>query len=340
MAVNEGDVVVVTGASAGVGRAVAQAFGARRAAVALVARDESRLSTAATEIKAAGGSALSIPTDVADWKQVERAAERAEKELGPISVWVNDAMVSVFARFTDVDPDEFNRVTDVTYLGVINGTREALRRMVPRNRGVIIQVGSALAYRGIPLQSAYCGAKHAIQGFTESVRSELYHDGSMVRISMVQLPAVNTPQFDWSRNKMPRRPQPVPPIYQPEVAADAIVWTADHPRRHVYVGGTTTATIFANKFVPGLLDRYLGWRGFDSQQVDEPNDADRRDNLFSPVPGPFGAHGRFDDRSRTRSLQFWATTHRSWIATATVSLALAVLGARRAAGNEAPHRGD
>jgi short-subunit dehydrogenase len=259
-----------------------------------------------------------------------------ESVLGPVDVWINDAFSGVFAPFLEITPDEFVRVTGVTYLGYVNGTRAALRRMVVRDRGTVVQVGSALAYRGIPLQSAYCGAKHAIQGFNESVRTELLHDGSRVRVTMVQLPAVNTPQFDWGLSRLPRRAQPVPPIYQPEVAARAIVYAADHPRRREYwVGGSTAATLIANAVAPGLLDRYLARTGYRSQQTDQPRDPDQPTNLWRPADGPrepdFGAHGRFDDQARPRSVQMWASQHHGLLAAgATAAAAVAVtLGLRR-----------
>jgi short-subunit dehydrogenase involved in D-alanine esterification of teichoic acids len=242
---------------------------------------------------------------------VERAAAAVEDTLGPIAVWVNNAMTAIFAPFTKITPAEYRRATEVTYLGYVWGTMAALRRMLPRDRGVIVQVGSALAYRGIPLQAPYCGAKHAIQGFTESLRCELLHDGSRVRVTMVQLPALNTPQFDWGRNRMPRKPQPVPPIYEPEVAADAIVWSARNPeRRELYAGESTAITILGDKLAPGLGDRYLARTGYASQQTAEPADDDAPDNLFEPVPGDHGTHGRFDARALPRSAQLWATKHR------------------------------
>jgi len=294
-------VVAVTGGSAGVGRATAQAFARQGATVAVLARDPDRLEEAAKEVDSLGGRGFAVPVDVADAAAVDDAAERVEHEVGPIDVWVNNAMTSVFARFLDVTPDEFHRVTEVTYLGYVYGTRAALRRMVPRDRGVVIQVGSALAYRGIPLQSAYCGAKHAIQGFTESVRTELLHEGSAVELCQVHLPAMNTPQFDWVLSRLPRRAQPVPPIYQPELAADAIAFMADHPSREMWMGGTTVATLLANKVAPGVLDHYLARNGVDGQQTDAPSDPDRSSNLWAPVPGPFGAHGAFDDRATDTS---------------------------------------
>jgi NAD(P)-dependent dehydrogenase (short-subunit alcohol dehydrogenase family) len=274
--------------------------------VALIARGEDGLRGAADSVDYLGGTALALPADVADFEAVDRAAERAESELGPIDVWVNVAFTSVFAPFTQITPAEFRRVTEVTYLGCVHGTMAALRRMVPRDRGTIVQVGSALGYRSIPLQSAYCGAKHAVNGFTESVRTELMHDRSNVRITVVQMPAVNTPQFSWVLSRLPRNPQPVPPIFQPEVAAEGVVFAADHPNRKEYwVGGSTVATILAQKLAAPLLDRYLAKTGYDSQQTPERADPGRQGNLWQPVderPGSdHGAHGSFDDRSRDHS---------------------------------------
>ena len=261
-----------------------------------------------------------VAADVAEPSQVEEAASTVEAELGEIDVWVNDAMATVFAPFADIEPDEFERATRVTYLGVVWGTRAALRRMGPRDRGVIVQVGSALAYRGIPLQSAYCGAKHAIKGFTESVRSELLHDHSNVHVTMVQMPALNTPQFEIGRAKVGRHPQPVPPIYEPEVAANAIVWASEHRRREIYVGGPTVKTIWGNKLLPALGDVYLARNGFDAQLTDEPLDGDRDGNLFSPVAGDHGTRGRFDD-ARGRSIQLALAKHRRAVAGAGLAIA-------------------
>src|SRR5690242_1969836 len=318
-------VIVVTGATGGVGRAVAQRFAARGDQVALLARGVDGLAGAARDVEEAGGTPLPLQVDVADYDAVDGAATTIEEQLGPIDVWINDAFSSVFATFLDTKPDEFRRTTEVTYLGYVHGTKAALDRMRPRDRGAIVQVGSALAYRGIPLQSAYCGAKHAIQGFTESVRAELLHDKSNVHITMVQLPAVNTPQFDWVLSRLPKRPQPVAPIYQPEVVADAILYAGDHPQRREYwVGGSTVGTLIGDKFAGGLLDRYLGRTGFGSQQTDEPQPADAPANLWEPADGPdgrgHGAHGRFDDRSTSHSPQLWASRHHGLLGAAAAGL--------------------
>ncbi|MDN3358752.1 SDR family oxidoreductase [Actinomadura sp. DC4] len=323
-------VVVVTGASGGIGRAAARRFGSQGASVALLARGETGLNAAAEEVRAAGGRALPIPVDVADYEQVRAAAERTEAELGPIDVWVNVAFSSVFAEFVDIEPEEFRRTTEVTYLGFVYGTKVALDLMLPRDHGTIVQTGSALAKRGIPLQSAYCGAKHAIQGFHESLRTELLHRGGNVRTTIVHMPAVNTPQFDWVESKLPNHAQPVPPIYQPEVAAQALVYAADHPeRREYWVGGSTVATLLANRVIPGLLDRYLARTGFGSQQTDRPRDPDQQANLWKPADGKdgrdFGTHGGFDDRAHARSLQLIAAQHRGVLAMA-AGAALGVVG--------------
>lgn len=315
------EIVVVTGASAGVGRATVREFARHGAWLGLLARDRDRLEAARREVEAAGGRALVLTTDVADDTQVEEAAESVERHLGPIDVWVNNAMVSVLSPALQMTAQEYRRVTDVTYLGYVYGTLAALRRMQPRDRGVIVQVGSALAYRAIPLQSAYCGAKHAVQGFTESLRSELIHDSSRVHLTTVQLPAVNTPQFSWIKSRMPRHPQPVPPIYQPEVIARAIYWAAHHRRREVSVGWPTVQAIVGDKFIPGLLDYYLAWTGYDAQQTGQPIPPDRPNNLFESLPGNYGAHGRFNDGARRASLQFWANRQRSWLALAGLGLA-------------------
>lgn len=299
----KGKVVVVTGASAGVGRAVVAEFARQGAHLGLIARGRERLEAAKREVEGAGGKALVLPADVADAQQVEEAAERAERELGPMDVWVNDAMTTIFAPFVEITPEEFKRATEVTYLGQVYGTMAALKRMKPRDRGTIIQVGSALAYRSIPLQSPYCGAKHAIVGFSDSLRSELIHDRSKVHITMVHLPAMNTPQFNWCRTRLPRHPQPVPPIFQPEVAARAIVWAASHKRREVYVGGPTVKAIYGQEIAPSYADRYLAKNAYDGQQTDEPVSPHRPDNLFEPVEGDYAAHGIFDDRARDFSVQ-------------------------------------
>jgi NAD(P)-dependent dehydrogenase (short-subunit alcohol dehydrogenase family) len=307
-------VVVVTGASGGIGRAVVRAFAERGAKIGLVARGEAGLQAAAQEVREAGGEPLVLPLDVSDADAVHQAAADVDEKLGPIDVWVNSAFSSVFAPFSEMTPAEFKRTTEVSYLGYVYGTMAALRSMKPRDRGAIVQVGSALAYRGIPLQSAYCGAKHAIQGFNESLRCELLHDGSGVHVTMVQMPAVNTPQFSWVRSKLPRQAQPVPPIFEPEVAARAVLWAADHPQRREYwVGGPTVGTLVANAIAPGLLDRYLARTGFSSQQTSQPRDPDQPQNLWTPADGPrgedFGAHGQFDDRATSRSWQLWASQH-------------------------------
>jgi NAD(P)-dependent dehydrogenase (short-subunit alcohol dehydrogenase family) len=322
-------VVVITGASAGVGRATARAFAEQGASVALIARGMDGLKAAAQEVHAAGGRALQIPADVADAEEVDAAASAIEEGLGPIDVWVNNAMTSVFAPFMKIEPREFKRVTEVVYLGVVNGTKAALTRMLERNAGVIVQSGSALAYRGIPLQSAYCGAKHAIQGFTEAVRCELLHDGSNVRITTVHLPALNTPQFDWVLSRLPKKPMPVPPIFQPEIAAEAILWASQHDRREVWVGGSTVGTIIANRLFPGLLDRYLGRTGYSSQQTSDQADPSRPSNLWKPVPGDHGARGAFGGQALERSVQWWASKNRAVLGAAAGLAGAAVLAARR-----------
>lgn len=324
------EVVVITGGSAGVGRATAVAFAKSGYDVALIARDRTRLESAADELRALGTAALPLSADVADFAALDAAASRIEAELGPIAVWVNNAMATIFAPVKDITPEEFRRATEVTYLGQVHGTLAALARMRERRRGTIINVGSALAYRAIPLQSAYCAAKFAVRGFTDALRSELMHDGVNVHLAMVHLPAINTPQFDWALNKMAVRPQPVPPIFQPEVAAEAILFAAKHRRREVWVGMPVVKTIVANRLWPGLLDRVLVRRGYEGQLTREPRPADTPSNLFAAVPGPFAEHGRFDARARGASTEFMLSRHRDAIvAVAAVTMgALALLGLR------------
>ncbi|MGI8677558.1 MAG: SDR family oxidoreductase [Jatrophihabitans sp.] len=330
--------IVVTGASGGIGRATATAFGARGDTVALLARGEEGLAGAARDVEAGGGHALVVPVDVADADAVFAAAERVEAEVGPVDVWANVAFTSVFSPFEKIKPEEFRRVTEVSYLGYVYATMAALKYMKPRNRGTIVQVGSALAYRGIPLQSAYCGAKHAIQGFHESLRCELLHEKSGVHVTMVQMPAVNTPQFSWVLSRLPRHAQPVPPIYQPEFAARGVLFAADHPhRREYWVGASTMGTLAANAIAPGILDRYLARTGFKSQQSSEPHDPDAPVNLWDPADGPdghdFGAHGVFDAKSVDKDPQLWASHHHGLLAAAAgagvAGLAAVVAGRRR-----------
>ncbi len=321
-------VVVVTGASAGVGRAVARAFGQQGAKVALVARTREALEDAAREIERAGGEALVLPLDVADWAAVEKAADEVVARWGRIDVWVNDAMVSVFSPVKEMKPDEYRRVTEVDYLGYVHGTKAALKHMLPRDEGHVIQIGSALVYRSIPLQSAYCASKAAIRGFTDSLRCELYHDKSHVKLSMVQLPAVNTPQFDVVRSRLPNHPQPVPPIFQPEVIARAVLYVADHPTRELWVGWSAVKAILGQKVIPGLLDRYLGHMGYSAQQTDEPVPPGRKDDVDRPLPGDRGAHGDFDARSKGWSGELWFRMNRRWIAGALAAGAAAFLGYR------------
>jgi short-subunit dehydrogenase len=312
-------VVVITGASAGVGRATARAFAARGARIGLVARNREALENAKREVEARGGEAVVAVADVADADAVERAAQLVGDAFGPIDVWINNAMASVLGEITEISTEEFRRVTDVTYLGVVHGTQAALRRMLPRDRGVIVQIGSTLAYRGIPLQAPYCAAKHAVQGFHDSLVSELLHRGSNVRATIVHLPAINTPQFRWVRNHMPRKPKPFGAIYEPEVAARAIVSATENPRREINVAWSTTQAIVANAFAPGILDHYLARVGFDEQQSGEAEEEGRADNLFAHVPGDAGAHGAFSDRAKNVALPSKA------IATGLAALALAAI---------------
>lgn len=320
------EVVVITGASAGAGRALVRKFARDGARIGLLARGRDGLEAARKEVEELGGKALVAIVDVADAEQVEAGAARIEAELGEIDIWINNAMASVFSPVKEMTAAEFRRVTEVTYLGCVHGTLAALKRMLPRDRGVIVQVGSALAYRAIPLQSAYCAAKHALQGFHESLRSELIHDKSNVRITMVQLPALNTPQFGWVKSRLPRKGQPVPPIFQPEIAADAIYFAAHRPRREFYVGWPSVKAILANKFVPGLLDRILARTGYDSQQTDAAEDPNRAHNLWEPVPGDHGAHGEFDARAKSWSLQWWMNEHRIFVALAAAIVLVALTG--------------
>jgi NAD(P)-dependent dehydrogenase (short-subunit alcohol dehydrogenase family) len=307
------EVVVVTGASAGLGRAIVREFADHGAHLGLIARGRDGLEAARREVEAVGGRAVVLPCDVADQKAVDAAAERVERELGPIDIWVNDAFVGVFAEFKDVKPEEFRRVTEVTYLGQVWGTMAALKRMTPRDRGVIVSVGSALAYRSIPLQSAYCGAKHAIRGFLASLRCELIHQKSNIKVTEVHMPALNTPQFSWVLSRLPRQPQPVPPIFQPEVGARAVYYAAHNPRREFYVGGPTVQAIVGNKVAPEILDHYLGEKGYDEQQYDGVADPNRPHNLWEPVAGDHGAHGEFDARATDRSPQLWLNMRRKWV---------------------------
>jgi len=323
------EVVVVTGASAGLGRATAREFGRRGARVGLIARGVDGLEAAKREIESAGGRAIVLPLDVADANAIESAAASVEQEFGPIDIWVNNAMASVFSPVREMKPEEYKRVTEVTYLGVVYGTLAALKRMLPRDRGTIVQVGSALAYRSIPLQSAYCAAKHAIAGFTDSLRCELIHDKSSVRITMVQMPALNTPQFGWVKSRLKNKAQPVPPIFQPEVGAKTIWWAAHHSRREIYAGWPTVEAIVGNKVAPGWLDHYLGKTGFASQQTCEPEDPDRPDNLWQPVNGDHGAHGAFDSRAHERSWEVEASLGRGWIGAGLAIAAAALFFASR-----------
>jgi NAD(P)-dependent dehydrogenase (short-subunit alcohol dehydrogenase family) len=320
-------VVVITGASAGVGRAVVRRFALDGACIGLIARGPERLEAAAREVREMGGEALALPLDVADAGAVEAAAVRVEETFGPIDVWINAAMVTVMSPVADITAEEFRRVTEVTFLGCVHGTLSALRRMKPRDRGTIVQVGSALAYRSVPLQAAYCASKHAVVGFTDSLRSELIHDHSKVALSVVHLPAVNTPQFDWARNKLPRRAQPLPPIFEPEVIADAIHHAAFQPRREYWLGMPAVKAILAQKLVPSLADHILAHKAYDGQMTDEPREVGRPDNLFEPVPGNYGARGRFSDRASSSSPAIWASEHRDALIVAGSVLVLGLAAA-------------
>lgn len=305
------EVVMVTGASAGVGRAIACEYARHGARIGLLARGQAGLEGALRDVQRLGGEGIILQADTADPEAVEAAAAQLEERFGPINIWVNVAFATVFSPFLEITPAEFKRVTEVSYLGFVHGTQAALKRMIPRDSGTIVQIGSALAYRGIPLQSAYCGAKHAIQGFTESVRTELEHARSHVWISMLQLPAVNTPQFTWGRNKLPRKSQPVPPIYQPELIGQAAYWAGHHRKRQMFLGGSTSIVVNANKFAPGLGDRYLALTGFKSQMREQPNTPDAPDNLYAPVDTSkdYGAHGAFDAQAISRSPEMWVSEH-------------------------------
>ena len=318
---NEREVVVITGASAGVGRAVVREFAKRQAAIGLIARGADRLESARREVEEQGGEALALPTDVADATQVERAAEQVVNRFGRIDVWVNDAMTTIFAPLKDIKPEEFKRATEVTYLGCVYGTMAALKYMYRQDCGTIVQIGSALAYRSIPLQSPYCGAKHAIVGFTDSLRCELIHQKSNIHVTVVHLPAMNTPQFSWCRTRLPRHPQPVPPIFEPEVAARAVYFAAHNKRREIFVGGPTVKAIYGQDVAPSFADWYLGTHGYDAQQTSEPVPPDRPDNLFEPVPGDWAAHGIFTDQSKDFSLQSWVNLRRVPVALAAAGIA-------------------
>ncbi len=331
MSEKQPQVVVVTGSSGGVGRAIAHAFAKRGAHIGLLARGAEALEQVVQEVESFGGQALALPTDVSDHGQIEAAAAAVEQHFGPIDVWVNDAMATVFAQFVHLEPEEFKRATEVTYLGTVYGTMVALSRMKPRDHGAIVQVGSALAYRAIPLQAAYCGSKFAIRGFTDSLRVELMHDKSKVRLTMVQLPGVNTTQFNWCRSKMPDHPQPVPPIYQPEIPAEAVYWASQHHRREVWVGASAVLAILGNRVAPSIADRYLARTGFKGQQIQgRPVSPDRADNLFEPLPQLAATHGIFDDTAKTRSPQMWMATHRPVVFGALAGFATAVAGVARA----------
>lgn len=316
-------VVVVTGASAGLGRAVAHGYAKRGARIALLARNPEALEATKRECEGLGGGAIAIPTDVSDADAVERAAAQVEHEFGPMDIWVNNAMVSVFSPVKEMEAADYRRVTEVLYLGFVHGTLSALRRMLPRDRGTIIQIGSALAYRSIPLQSAYCACKHAINGFTDSLRCELYHDKSNVKITAIHMPAMNTTQFDWVKNRMPEDTQPVPPIFEPEVSAEVVVAAglAKYPRREYWVGSPTVKAIIAQRIVPGLLDRYLGKTGYQSQQIaGEPRDPNAPNNLYDYVPGVHSARGKFDSRSKRTSAEVFVSLHRGWFAFGAIAL--------------------
>jgi len=327
MSKEKGRVVVITGGTAGVGRATARLFAGKGASIAVLSRGKDRLEATRKELATLGARVLAIPTDVADAQQVETAARIVEDELGPIDVWINNAMASVFSPIAEMKPEEYLRVTQVTYLGYVHGTMAALKRMRPRDKGIIIQVGSALAYRGIPLQSAYCAAKHAVVGFTASLRTELMHDNSRVRVCLVHLPAVNTPQFSWVKSRLSRRAQPVPPIYQPEIIAKAIHWASHRDRREILVGFPTYRAIWGNKIAPSWADHFLAANGFMAQQTQQPENPSRPDNLWEPPAGDYGCHGDFDARATSHSPLLWLTMHRKQLALAAVAV-IALAGLR------------
>jgi short-subunit dehydrogenase len=332
-------VVVVTGASGGVGRATARLLGQRGAKVVLLARGRDGLEGAKREVESFGGRALAVPTDVSQFEQMQAAADAAEREFGPIDLWINNAMVSMYSPFMKMLPEEFKHIVEVTFLGNVYGTQCALQRMIPRDRGVIIQVGSALAFRSIPLQSAYCASKHAIQGFTESIRSELIHQKSNVRVSVVNMPALNTTQFVWTKNKMPHKARPTGTIFQPEVAAEAILFAAEHNRREIMVGYTTVEATLGEKVIPGLLDHYLAKAAWEGSMLPEPVDPNQPDNFWEPLSGDHGSHGPFDRKSRGFSVQFWATKNRGkllgGLLIAGVGLWALLAGQKAWCGNEA-----
>jgi short-subunit dehydrogenase len=332
------EVIVITGATAGVGRATARAFAKQGAYIGLLARDVERLEATRSEVEALGGKALAISTDVADAAAVERAADQVESGLGEIDIWINAAMTTILAPLNEVEPEEYKRVTEVTYLGNVYGTMAALKHMLPRDRGRIIQVSSALAFHSVPLQAAYCGAKHAINGYTDSLRAELMHSGSQVGITTIDMPGLNTPQFDWALNRMPKRPRPVAPVFQPEVAARAIIWAAHHHRRRLYVGLSSLLMIWANKFVPTWLDRYMARTAISGQLSSEASEPDAPDNLWQPAPGDHGARGRFSKGAYDHSIQFWATSHRGWLAMIGTGLAVGAVCAGIARGRRGHRR--
>lgn len=324
--VNQPEVVVVTGASAGLGRAIVREFARHGAHIGLIARGSEGLEAAAREVEECGGRALVLPTDVADADAVQRAADEVEAKLGPIDIWVNNAMSSVFSPIKEMQPDEYKRVTEVTYLGYVYGTLAALKYMLPRDRGTIVHVGSALAYRSIPLQSAYCASKHAILGFFSSLRTELLHDKSNVQTTMVQMPALNTPQFGWVKSRLARKAQPVPPIYQPEVGAHLVFRAAHRPqRREWYASWSVVKAIFGNKIAPSFADRYLAKNGYDSQQYGGFADPNRPNNLYAPIPEDRGAHGDFDQRAHTWSAEAWAEENAPVLGFALAGVAVAGL---------------